>query len=117
VNDLGTELRTAAREAPDRAFLVGDGEPVTFADLDVLADRCAAGLAARGIGAGDRVAVAGLNTVDWLTLFFGAVRLGAAVVTLNVRYRETELEYMLGHSGARMLVTPADVGGFYFAAM
>jgi fatty-acyl-CoA synthase len=117
VNDLGTELRTAAREAPDRAFLVGDGEPVTFADLDVLADRCAAGLAARGIGAGDRVAVAGLNTVDWLTLFFGAVRLGAAVVTLNVRYRETELEYMLGHSGARMVVTPADAGGFDYPAM
>jgi acyl-CoA synthetase (AMP-forming)/AMP-acid ligase II len=117
VSDLGTELRTAAREAPDRAFLVGEGEPVTFADLDGLADRCAAGLAARGIGAGDRVAVAGLNTVDWLTLFFGATRLGAAVVTLNVRYRETELEYMLGHSGARMVVTPADVGGFDYPAM
>ena len=56
--------------------------------------------------------MAGLNTVDWLTLFFGATRLGAAVVTLNVRYRETELEYMLGHSGARLVVTPADAGGF-----
>jgi fatty-acyl-CoA synthase len=117
VSDLGTELRTAAREAPDRAFLVGEGEPVTFADLDGRADRCAAGLAARGIGAGDRVAVAGLNTVDWLTLFFGATRLGAAVVTLNVRYRETELEYMLGHSGARMVVTPAELGGFDYRAM
>jgi fatty-acyl-CoA synthase len=117
VIDLGAELRTAARQTPDRAFLVGEGEPVSFADLDALADRCAAGLAARGIAPGDRVAVAGLNTVDWLTLFFGATRLGAAVVTLNVRYRETELEYMLGHSGARMVVTPADVGGFDYPAM
>jgi acyl-CoA synthetase (AMP-forming)/AMP-acid ligase II len=117
VSDLGAELRTAARQLPDHAFLVGEGEPVTFADLDARADRCAAGLAARGIVAGDRVAVAGLNTVDWLALFFGATRLGAAVVTLNVRYRETELEYMLGHSGARMVVTPAEVGGFDYPAM
>jgi acyl-CoA synthetase (AMP-forming)/AMP-acid ligase II len=117
VTDLGAELRTAARQTHDRAFLVGEGEPVTFADLDARADRCAAGLAARGIVPGDRVAVAGLNTVDWLTLFFGATRVGAAVVTLNVRYRETELEYMLGHSGARMVVTPADVGGFDYPAM
>jgi acyl-CoA synthetase (AMP-forming)/AMP-acid ligase II len=117
VTDLSAELRAAARQDPDRAFLVGEGEPVTFGDLDARADRCAAGLAVRGIVAGDRVAVAGLNTVDWLTLFFGATRLGAAVVTLNVRYRETELEYMLGHSGARMVVTPADVGGFDFPAM
>src|SRR4051794_4276945 len=117
VSDLGAELRTAARDCPDRVFLVGDGDPVTFADLDARADRCAAGLTARGIVPGDRVAVAGLNTVDWLTLFFGAPRLGAAVVTLNVRYRETELGYMLGHSGARMVVTPADVGGFDYPAM
>jgi fatty-acyl-CoA synthase len=117
VTDLGAELRTAARQTPDRAFLVGEGEPVTFGDLDARADRCAAGLAARGIVPGDRVAVAGLNTVDWLTLFFGATRLGAAVVTLNVRYRETELEYMLGHSGARMVVSPADLGGFDYRAM
>jgi acyl-CoA synthetase (AMP-forming)/AMP-acid ligase II len=89
--DLSAVLRTAAQRSPDRPFLVGEGAPVTFADLDGRADRCAAGLAARGIAPGDRVAVAGLNTVDWLTLFFGATRLGAAVVTLNVRYRETEL--------------------------
>ncbi|WP_448626528.1 class I adenylate-forming enzyme family protein [Geodermatophilus sp. URMC 64] len=117
MTDLGAELRTAARQTPDRVFLVGDGDPVTFGDLDARADRCAAGLAARGIVPGDRVAVAGLNTVDWLALFFGVTRLGAAVVTLNVRYRETELEYMLGHSGARVVVTPAHLGGFDYRAM
>jgi len=117
VTDLSATLRAAARQHPDRPFLLGEGAPVTFADLDARADRCAAGLAARGIGAGDRVAVAGLNTVDWLTLFFGAVRLGAAVVTLNVRYRETELEYMLRQSGTRLAVTPAELGGFDYRAL
>jgi acyl-CoA synthetase (AMP-forming)/AMP-acid ligase II len=117
VTDLSAVLRTAAQQFPDRAFLLGEGDPVTFAELDRRADRCAAGLAARGVAVGDRVAVAGLNTVDWITLFFGATRLGAAVVTLNVRYRETELEYMLGQSGTRLVVSEAEVGGFDFRAL
>ena len=116
--DLSSLLRAAARENPDRPFLLGPGDDVVpFGELDRRADRCAAGLAARGIGAGDRVAVAGLNTADWLTLFFGATRLGAAVVTLNVRYRETELEYMLGQSGARLVVSEAELAGFDFRAL
>jgi fatty-acyl-CoA synthase len=117
VTDLSAVLRAAAQQRGDRPFLLGEGDPVTFGGLDALADRCAAGLAARGIAAGDRVAVAGLNTVDWLTLFFGATRLGAAVVTLNVRYRETELEYMLGQSGTRLAVTPAELAGFDFRGL
>ena len=80
MTDLSAALRAAAQQHGVRPFLLGEGNPVTFGGLDALADRCAAGLAARGIAAGDRVAVAGLNTVDWLTLFFGATRLGAAVV-------------------------------------
>ncbi|MGZ4668321.1 MAG: class I adenylate-forming enzyme family protein [Blastococcus sp.] len=116
--NLSDLLRTAAREHPDRAFLLGpDDAVVTFGELDRRADRCAAGLAARGISAGDRVAVAGLNTADWLTLLFGAVRLGAAVVTLNVRYRETELDHMLNQSGTRLVVTPAALAGFDYRAL
>jgi fatty-acyl-CoA synthase len=117
VTDLSGALRTVAQQRADAPFLLGEGNPVTFAGLDALADRCAAGLAARGITHGDRVAVAGLNTVDWLTLFFGAMRLGAAVVTLNVRYRETELEYMLGQSGTRLVVTPAELAGFDYRGL
>lgn len=117
VTDLSSLLSDAARRHGERHFLLTDGDAVTFAELDRRADRCARGLAARGIAPGDRVAVAGLNTADWLTLFFGAVRLGAVVVTLNVRYRETELEYMLGQSGTRLVVTEADAGGFDFRGL
>lgn len=117
VSDLSSLLRAAGREYGERPFLFEGPTEISFAELDSRADRCARGLAARGIAPGDRVAVAGLNTADWLTLFFGAVRLGAAVVTLNVRYRETELEYMLGQSGARIAVTEAEVGGFDFRGL
>lgn len=104
-------LSRALRAAPDRPFLVGGADPVTVRELDARADRCATGLAARGIRPGDRVAVSGLNTTDWVTLFFGAVRAGAAVVTLNPRYRETELTHMLGQSRTRLVVSEGELPG------
>ena len=103
------DLSTALREAPDRPFLLGGADPVTVRELDARADRCAAGLVARGIRPGDRVAVSGWNTTDWLVLFFGAVRAGAAVVTLNPRYRESELTYMLGQSGTTLVVSEGEL--------
>lgn len=105
----------AAHDA-ERVFLVVDGRPVTFGDLDRLATDVAAGLAAWGIRPGDRVAVAAPNGLPWLGLFFGAAKLGAALVTLNPRYREQELRYMLNQSGARLLLCPAAVAELDFAA-
>ena len=108
-------LAWRARHDGRRVFLVVDGERVTFADLDGLAGHVAAGLRAWGIRPGDRVAVAAPNGLPWLGLFFGAARLGAALVTLNPRYREQELRYMLNQSGARLLLCPATTGDFDFA--
>ncbi|WP_037062659.1 class I adenylate-forming enzyme family protein [Pseudonocardia acaciae] len=108
-------LRAAAAENPDRVFLHcaserAAEEAVTFAELERRARRVAAGLLARGLRPGDRIAVAAPNSAEWLELFFGAVSIGVVVVTLNVRYRESELEYMLNQAGARLLVTAAAAG-------
>ena len=51
-------LRTAARDRPDAVFLREAPRTITLRELDEHADRLAAGLAARGVGPGDRVAVA-----------------------------------------------------------
>jgi fatty-acyl-CoA synthase len=108
------ELRAAAREAPEAVFLRESTEVVTFAELDVRVQAVVAGLASRGIRAGDRVAIAAPNGRAWLEVFFGTLRLGAVLVTLNIRYRASELEYMLNQSGARLLVTAAADGDFDF---
>src|SRR5690606_33212307 len=91
------------------------GEAVTYAGFDELVDRVASGLLARGVGRGDRVGLLGPNTATWLAVFFGAARIGAIVVPLNVRYRERELSYMLGNSGACAVVSVDAVPDFDFA--
>jgi fatty-acyl-CoA synthase len=110
---VGAALKDAA--ARDRAFLYDGDGTVTFAEFDALTDRVAGGLLARGIRRGDRIGLLGLNTTQWLAAFFGAARIGAVVVPLNVRYREQELSYMLGQSGARMVISTPAIPGFDFA--
>ncbi|GAA4623922.1 linear/branched/unsaturated fatty acid:CoA ligase LbuL [Actinoallomurus vinaceus] len=111
---VGAVLEGAAVRG--KAFLYDGDDPITFAEFDELTDRVACGLLARGIRRGDRIGLLGLNTPEWLAAFFGAARIGAVVVPLNVRYRERELSYMLGQSGARMVICLDRTPDFDFAA-
>ncbi|MBO0878090.1 MAG: acyl--CoA ligase, partial [Pseudonocardia sp.] len=108
-------LRAVAAARADRVFLYCASEraardAVSFGELERRARRVAAGLLARGLGPGDRIAVAAPNGAEWVELFFGAASIGVVLVTLNVRYRESELEYMLNQAGVRLLVTAAAAG-------
>src|SRR5699024_3832074 len=112
-------LHDATQRRPEAVFLHGTGASgehisVTFRRLNETSRRIAAGLLERGLRRGDRIAIAAPNIVEWLELFFGAARIGVAVVTLNVRYRGSELDYMINQSGARLVVSSASDGDFGF---
>ncbi|MBF4160761.1 acyl-CoA synthetase [Nocardioides acrostichi] len=93
-----------ARMTPDRAALVQDGTVTTYAELAALSDRLAAGLRARGVERGDRVAFLGLNSVELVTTMFAAARLGAVFLPVNTRLAPPELDHVLRDSGARLLI-------------
>ncbi|ALV39872.1 hypothetical protein AU252_00750 [Pseudarthrobacter sulfonivorans] len=107
------ELARAAADNGDQVFLRDSGT-LTFAELRERADSVAGALAARGVGAGDRIAVATTNRREWVELLFASARLGAIMVSLNVRYRDTELTYMLTQSGAKIVVTERSDGDVDF---
>ncbi len=113
-------LRAAAESHGEKVFLHCQSESgpvaVTFGDLAERSRAVAAGLLGRGIGPGDRIALAAPNQAEWLDVFFGATRIGAVVVSLNVRYRERELGHMLNQSGARLVITSAMAGDTDLAA-
>lgn len=115
-------LTRQATERPDKVFLRADSAagtmtPMTYGELEERSRSVAAGLRDLGLRRGDRIAIAAPNQLEWLELYFGAVRSGYVVVTLNVRYRESELEYMLGQSGARAVVSSARLGDFDYEAL
>ncbi|HXU46288.1 MAG TPA: class I adenylate-forming enzyme family protein, partial [Thermoanaerobaculia bacterium] len=83
-------------EAPARAalrFREADGRTTAFsyAELFAAAERTAAGLAACGLGRGDRIAFFLGNRPELVIAYLAAIRLGAIVVPINLAYRKVEL--------------------------
>jgi fatty-acyl-CoA synthase len=79
--------------------------------------RVASGLAALGVGAGDRVALWLPNIPAWLECFLACARLGAIAVSVNTRFRAHEVSDIVGRSGARVLVMWPDFNGIDFAGI
>jgi fatty-acyl-CoA synthase len=95
--------RNVALHGDAVAFIDGERE-ITYRQFDAMVGKTAAWLHAQGIGRGDTVGVWLVNRMEWLTMYFGLAHLGAALMTVNTRYRSHELEYILERSRPRMLV-------------
>ena len=78
---------------------------ITYGEFGRLVDRLAAGLAARGIGAGTRVALFLPNTPWHPTAFLALARLGAQIVQVSALDAKLELAEKLADCGARILLT------------
>ena len=101
---MGELVRGKARKNGKRvAFRFADHE-ISYADLDTETDRVASGLAAAGIGVGDRVASLLFNTPEFPMLWFGAAKRGAILVPLNTGLKGEILRYELADSAPSGLV-------------
>lgn len=99
------DLTALLADAPDEAVALRyAGRAMTFAELRAESARVASGLAALGLGPGDRIAVWLPNIPAWLALLFACARLGAILVSVNTRFRAHEVADIVGRSGCRMLV-------------
>lgn len=65
----------------------------------------ALGLLALGIKPGDRVAIAGENTPEWFYADLGAQMIGAVAVGIYPTNPWVELQYIVKHSGSRVVIT------------
>ncbi|WP_369130296.1 AMP-binding protein [Modestobacter roseus] len=108
VGSLAALVRRAAATSGGSPALVHGDRRLTWAELDLLVDRAAAGYRARGLATGDRVAVQLRNGVDWVVAVTGALRAGLVVVPVNTAYTDPEVSHLLTDSGARLLVATAE---------
>ena len=97
-------LQRAAGVNPDRAALLTETGSLTYAELERRARGVAGGLAARGVRAGDLVALALPPGEDFVTALHGCLLLGAAAVPIDLRLAAGERE-------ARMRGVAATVDG------
>ncbi|HRA52060.1 MAG TPA: long-chain fatty acid--CoA ligase [Thermoflexales bacterium] len=97
-------LEQAARAHGDRVATVFFKGKLTYAQLNALADRFAAGLQSLGVKKGDRVAVLLPNSPQFIIAFYGALKAGATVVPTNPLYTADELARQVNDSGADTLI-------------
>ncbi|MGH1590409.1 AMP-binding protein [Methylobacterium phyllosphaerae] len=109
---MPARLARLAAVAPERPAVLFDGATLTRGDLDARAAALAAGLAARGIGRGQRVAVALERSPGLIVALLGVLRAGAAFLPLDPAYPAARVRMMLADAGiALCLTTPGIAAG------
>jgi amino acid adenylation domain-containing protein len=103
-------LATAAADAERPAIVDGDAT-TRYGDLAARSLGVAGTLQALGVEPGDRVAVFLHRGAEAAAAFFGVLASGAIAVTVNESLRPRQVEYILGHAEASVLLTSSDLIG------
>jgi acyl-CoA synthetase (AMP-forming)/AMP-acid ligase II len=113
VNDF---LRRAELIYPDRVGVVDEPDQpapswgeLTYAEVATRARAIAAGLDELGIGVGERVAMVSHNAARLYTALFGVSGSGRILVPINFRLVADEVDYIVQHAGARILLVDPEL--------
>ncbi|MFV0460015.1 MAG: long-chain-fatty-acid--CoA ligase [Actinomycetales bacterium] len=103
MTNLAANLTNSARTHPERTAIRMDDFTLTYAEMDSLVDAAAALIRSKGVQPGDRVGIMLPNVPAFPVLFYAILRVGGTVVPMNPLFKEREVHYYLGDSGAKLL--------------
>lgn len=108
-NTLAGILFDSSRQWPEKTAIKFPEFQWSFRELEREAMEIAKGLRALGIRKGDHVGLLLPNGADFVRSFFGVALASAVGVTLNIRYRRSDLSYVIAKSKIQVLVLSADI--------
>jgi amino acid adenylation domain-containing protein len=97
-------LKQASRR-PDAVAVVGEGEQLTYAELNRRANQLAHFLIGRGVGAERIVGVCMERSVNLVVGLLGILKAGGAYLPLDPAYPQERLAFMLEDAGVSVLLT------------
>jgi len=97
-------LSDTVAKYPNNTALIFFDNKMTYAQLNALVDRFAAGLQQLGLKKGDRVAIYMPNCPQFVVAYYAVLRAGGIVVPSNPLYVSREFEHQVNDSGAKMAV-------------
>jgi benzoate-CoA ligase len=95
--------RNLAAGRAGKVAYIDDAGSTTYGQLAERIDRAANALRALGIGREQRIALAMLDSADWVALFLGAIKAGIVPVAMNTLLTPADYDYQLRDSRARAL--------------
>ena len=100
--------RRARRVYPHREAVVDGADRFTYEQFLDRCDRWSTVLRELGVQPGDRVACIAPNSHANLEAFYAIPQLGAVIVPINYRLSIEDFEYILNHSGAKLVCVQAE---------
>lgn len=101
-------LAESFRQHSERELSIAPEGTLTYAEMDALSDRAAAGLLRCGLKPLDRVIFQLHNCAELLVAFIGCLKAGLIPVCTLASHREHEIDYLARHSRARGHIVQGD---------
>ena len=107
MNLAWSSLEYQAFRRPDKIAAVFGEKGYSYSYLNAEANKVANALRSLGVEKGDRVCLWLPNCYEFITCFYGILKVGAVVVPMNILFKAREVEYLLSNSEAKVLITAA----------
>lgn len=103
---IGDQLEKTVELHPENPALIVEHQNIewNYRQLNDKVNSLALSLKNLGIQAGDRVAIWGPNSYEWVLSQFATAKIGAILVCINPAYRLYELEYALNKASCKAIV-------------
>ncbi|MFP4103188.1 class I adenylate-forming enzyme family protein [Coleofasciculus sp.] len=98
-------IESSADRLPDKVALIGDGQRLTYAEVEAQANRLANALLAQGLQRGDRVVLFLPNCLELAIAIFAVLKAGGVFVPLNPSTKSDKCAYILNNCQARVFLT------------
>ncbi len=122
MTDMPDVLKLHADGTPDKHAVIVDASHgarssvTTFAELNELVNRLAAGLRAAGVEQGDRLVWCGPNSLEIIAVIHAARKAGLVAVPLSYRFNSDEMQYVIDNSDATLVIADAEYAPLIEAA-
>lgn len=107
MNLAAISLEYQAIRRPDKTAVVFGEKGYSYSLLNAEANKVANAFVSLGVEKGDRVSMWLPNCLEFITSFYGILKVGGVVVPMNILFKAREIEYLLSNSEAKVLITMA----------
>jgi len=107
--NFANELDSTARDYPEKVAVSDERRELTYRELADETDALAGALAESGVDGGERVALYMPGSTTFVAAYFGAMKLGAIPVPLNLRFDYHELDELIDEVGAQTVIGNEDL--------
>jgi len=98
-------LENAAQKCPDKVAVLRHDLEMTYAEIEVRANKLANYLKEVNVCRGDRVAILYENSFDYIISYFAVLKIGAIEVSLNTETTADRLVHLLNDCDAKAIIT------------